>query len=86
MGTLCGVTSFTLGNLLQHHELPDSPRHPARLDLPELLAACDEISQVSRLASEAGAELTVQPGIVEGINESLVRFGINRPFVVRHAS
>ncbi|MBX9646085.1 MAG: radical SAM protein [Xanthobacteraceae bacterium] len=80
MGTLCGVTTFTLGNLLEYEALPDSPLHPARLDLPELLAACEDIKQLSLLASASKAELKVQPGIMEGINESLVRFGVKSPF------
>jgi pyruvate-formate lyase-activating enzyme len=82
LGILNGVKKFTLGNLIEHEGLPDSPRHVAKLGKPQLLAACDRITELARLAHSASAELEIQSGIIEGINESLARYGENQPFAL----
>ena len=80
MGILNGVTHFTLGNLLAYPGVPDSSRHVAKLDGAALEAACRELKNVTQRARAAGVPMTIQPGIVEGINEKLRSSGVNQPF------
>jgi hypothetical protein len=90
MGLLNGVTNFTFGNLIEYKELPELlardnaviPRHVARLAREPLLQACTAITEAVLLARREKAVVNMQPGIVEGINESLKAFGINTPFAV----
>src|SRR5262249_15911588 len=90
MGLLNGVTNFTFGNLIEYKELPELlvrdgamiPRHVARLEREPLLAACQTIADGVSLARKAGANVVVQPGILEGINARLREFGINSPFTM----
>jgi hypothetical protein len=85
LGILYGVSTFTLGNLIEYSGLPESSRHVAKLDRDPLLAACAIISSVSRRAREAGVKLTIQPGILEGINQKLRATGINESFTASAA-
>ena len=85
LGLANGVTVFTLGNLIEHPGLPNSPRHPARLDKDRLRAACDVLVNLANQIRSAGVSLVIQPGIIEGINESLGRYGINAPLVIQPA-
>ena len=86
MGILNGVEHFTLGNLIEHTELADVlgkdgvrvPRHIAFLGKDELVAACHSIADARRLAYEGGGDMTIQPGIAEGVNARLAQLGINR--------
>jgi pyruvate-formate lyase-activating enzyme len=82
LGHLNGVKTFTLGNLIEHEGLPGSPQHVAKLDKPELLAACGKITELSHLTHLASLQLVIQPGIIEGINQSLARYGENEPFAL----
>lgn len=85
MGMLNGVEHFTLGNLVAHTGLAEvlakegaqNPRHVAELGKDELIAACHTIGEARRLAYEGGADMTIQPGIAEGINARLAQFGMN---------
>jgi len=82
MGLLNGVTIFTLGNLIEHHELPDTPRHPAKLDEAGLNKTCRTLQSLAEVAARSGAQLVIQPGIIEGLNESLAKYGHNEPFSI----
>ena|SRR5215831_8011381 len=90
MGLLNGVKNFTFGNLIEYKELPELlardgamiPRHVARLEREPLLAACQTIADGVSLARKAGANVVVQPGILEGINPRLRELGINSPFTM----
>ncbi|HVX36336.1 MAG TPA: radical SAM protein [Hyphomicrobium sp.] len=83
LGILNGVTNFTLGNLIELSALPDTPRHVAKMERDELLDACRIIADVCNHASKSGVWISIQPGIIEGINESLVARGVNEPFSPR---
>jgi Radical SAM superfamily len=80
MGILNGVTHFTLGNLLAYPGVPGSSRHVATLDGPALETACRELTNLKQRARAAGVALTIQTGIVEGINEKLWSSGVSQPF------
>jgi MoaA/NifB/PqqE/SkfB family radical SAM enzyme len=77
LGILSGVTHFTLGNLIEYEALPDSPQHVAKLDREKLATACDILAALARRARDASVVLTIQPGIVEGINERRRALGVN---------
>jgi hypothetical protein len=74
---LSGVNNFTLGNLIEHVDLPNGPMHPAKLKPPQLTAACEQLSALIMRAREAGVTLVLQPGIVQSMNERCREFGIN---------
>lgn len=80
LGLLYGVKHFTFGNLIELTGLVDPPKHVAHLEGQALTQACDSIRNALEIAREAGAGVTVQPGIVEGINASLVAQGFNEAF------
>jgi pyruvate-formate lyase-activating enzyme len=90
LGLLNSVSIFTLGNLIEHKELnavltrDNVPlaRHVAKLEREPLLAACKSISAAVARARSAGAMVMVQSGIIEGINESLSRYGEKERFDV----
>jgi MoaA/NifB/PqqE/SkfB family radical SAM enzyme len=92
MGLLNGVKNFTFGNLVENKEMPEMlardgvmiPRHLSRLEREPLLAACQAIADAVSLARKAGADVIVQPGILEGINARLGELGINSPFTIPH--
>jgi radical SAM protein with 4Fe4S-binding SPASM domain len=85
MGLLNGVGTFTLCNLIEHKDLPEilaktnAPlvRHVARMERDPLVAACASIRIAVARAREAGATFIIQPGILEGINNSLRIFGVD---------
>ena len=92
MGLLNGVKNFTFGNLIEYKDLPELlagekaviPRHVARLEKAQLIAACQSITEAICIAKKAKAVVNVQPGLVEGINARLGEFGINSPFKIPH--
>jgi pyruvate-formate lyase-activating enzyme len=80
MGILYGVKHFTLGNLIEHRGLPDSPKHVAKLSGSALKGACDTLRRARDAAAAARVGFQAQPGILEGINEALTAEGINEAF------
>jgi pyruvate-formate lyase-activating enzyme len=76
-GMLSGVSHFTLGNLIEHVDLPNGPMHPGKLKPPQLTAACEKLSALIKRAREAGVTLVLQPGIVQSMNARCREFGIN---------
>jgi radical SAM protein with 4Fe4S-binding SPASM domain len=86
MGLLNGVHTFTLCNLIEHKDLPEilesenAPlcRHVARMEREPLLAACESIRSAVALSRKRGATFIIQPGILEGINQRLRMFGVDK--------